>query len=156
MRKNNQIKFSIIALIVFFISQLTGLGISRAEELPTPCPEPRFTKQAPSEYYSLKNPLDSTIKNLKKGKLLYQIKAKPMACKHCHSINGNGKGPLAKGIDPPPRNFTCEETINGVPDGQLFWIIKNGSPETEMFAYKRLTNNEIWQIILYIRELAQK
>jgi len=119
------------------------------------CPQPRFTKKAPEAIYNLTNPLQATEENLKKGELLFQTRAKPMPCKHCHGQSGDGRGPMARGFDPPPRDFTCSVTINGVPDGQLFWIIQNGSPGTGMVAYHRLKDEEIWQVILYVRELAK-
>ena len=118
------------------------------------CPQPRFTEQAPPEIVSLTNPLENNPENIKKGKMLYLTKAKPMPCKHCHGVSGDGRGPMSRGFKPPPRNFTCVETINGVADGQLFWIIKNGSPGTGMMAFKGLKDEQIWQIILYVRELA--
>ena len=153
MTKHDYIKKSL--LIVFLAIQFAISKPVNGEIAPPTCPEPRLTQQAPSEFYNLKNPLPDNKENLKKGKLLYQVKAKPMACKYCHGISGDGRGPLAIDIDPSPRNFTCKQTINGVPDGQLFWVIKNGSPETEMFAFKELKDKEIWQIILYIRQLVQ-
>ena len=62
---------------------------------------------------------------------------------------------MARGFNSPPRNFTCTKTINNVPDGQLYWIIKNGSPETGMLSYKGLKDEQIWQMILHLRLLAQ-
>ena len=88
--------------------------------------------------------------------MLFQTKAKPLPCKHCHGMKGDGKGPMASDIKPPPRDFTCAQTINGVPDGQLFWIIKNGSPGTEMPSFKQLEDEKIWQILLFVRQLAQE
>lgn len=122
---------------------------------PLQCPQPRFTQKAPEAIYNLKNPLESTAKNLKNGEMLYQAKAKPMACKFCHGASGDGKGLMARGSNPPPRDFTCSETSNSIPDGQLFWIIKNGSPGTGMLAYRSLKDEQIWQILLYVRQLAQ-
>jgi hypothetical protein len=55
-----------------------------------------------------------------------------------------------------PRNFACAQTVNGIPDGQLFWIIRNGSPDTAMPAYKKLSDVQIWRIILYLRSLAKR
>ncbi len=37
--------------------------------------------------------------------------------------------------------------------GQLFWIIKNGSPGTGMLSFKGLKEEQIWQILLYVRQL---
>lgn len=139
----------------FFMILTWGLPELLFAKDPLQCPQPRFTQQAPDEIYNLANPLEPTPENLKKGKMLFMTRAKPMACKLCHGVSGDGKGPMARGFDPPPRNFTCSETINGVPDGQLFWIIKNGSPGTGMLAYKSMKDEQIWQILLYVRQLAQ-
>lgn len=133
---------------------LVGLVLAPSGEAKQ-CPQPRFTEKAPDEIYNMQNPLKATDENLKKGRMLFQVKAKPMACKHCHGAEGDGTGPMARGFDPLPRDFTCTATINGVPDGQLFWIIKNGSPGTGMLAFGGLQDDEIWQIVLYIRELAK-
>jgi hypothetical protein len=64
-------------------------------------------------------------------------------------------GMMAPGLNPPPRNFTCTETMKNIPDGQMFWVIKNGSSGTGMVAYKSLKDEHIWQIILYLRTLAK-
>ena len=50
---------------------------------------------------------------------------------------------MARGFNSPSRNFTCTKTINNVLYGQLYWIIKNGSPETEMLSYKGLKDEQI-------------
>lgn len=120
------------------------------------CPQPRNTQNAPSEYYNMVNPLKPTMENILEGKGLFEEKAKPLACKNCHGVSGDGKGMMAVGLSPSPRNFTCAQTINGVPDGQLFWIIKNGSPGTGMPSFQDgLDDTQVWQLILYVRKLAQ-
>ncbi len=141
-----------LSLTVLLVFAATPFAVEGRED----CPQPRFTEKAPPEFYEMSNPLENTPKNIKKGKMLYQVKAKPMPCKHCHGLEGDGRGPMSGGFKPPPRNFTCAETINGVPDGQLFWIVQNGSPGTGMMAYKGLKEEQVWQVILYLRELAAK
>ncbi|SVD10311.1 uncharacterized protein METZ01_LOCUS363165 [marine metagenome] len=116
------------------------------------CPQPRTTKKAPSSYIRKQNPLPATAKNVGRGKVLYQKEAKPTACKMCHGIRGNGNGRLARGLKPAPRNFTCEETMRSLSDGQLFWVIKNGSTGTAMPAHKfSLGDKDIWRIIYYLK-----
>ena len=116
------------------------------------CPQPRNTKQAPSKYKQKINPLRATTQNIEKGKLLYQVEAKPTACKMCHGIRGNGNGLLARGLEPAPRNFTCKETMEAISEGQLFWIIKKGSKGTAMPSHKfTLSDRDIWQIIYYLK-----
>ena len=119
------------------------------------CPQLRKTKKAPSRYVLKQNPLYATEKNIGRGKLLYQKEAKPTACKMCHGIRGNGNGLLARGLEPAPRNFTCADTMKSLSDGQLFWIIKNGSKGTAMPAHRfTLSDKDIWQIIHYLKRFA--
>ena len=61
--------------------------------------------------------------------------------------SGDGQGPMGAALNPHPRNFTCGETMNDLPDGQLFWIIKKGSPGTGMMAFSGMPDNQIWQLI---------
>ena len=117
------------------------------------CPQVRFTVPAPDEFLKLKNPLKLDSKNLFAGESLFHTDAQPTACKICHGSTGNGMGMMAPGLNPPPRNFSCSETMKDISDGQMFWVVKNGSPGTGMTAYKSLTDEQVWQIILYLRTL---
>jgi mono/diheme cytochrome c family protein len=118
------------------------------------CPQPRFTGKAPEAIYNLFNPLASNAENIASGRRLYEKDARP-ACQTCHGIKGDGQGPLAAQFDPQPRNFACAQTVNGIPDGQLFWIIQNGSPGTSMPSFGTLRDEQIWQLVWYLRELAK-
>ena len=118
------------------------------------CPQVRFTVPAPDEFLRLKNPLKPDSINLFAGESLFHTDAQPTACKICHGSTGNGMGMMAPGLNPPPRNFSCSETMKDISDGQMFWVVKNGSPGTGMTAYKSLSDEQVWQIILYLRILA--
>lgn len=154
MRPKNLIRVLYITVTSFMILIGGNSSVLLAGESKQ-CPQPRFTEKAPDEIYNQLNPLEATEENLKNGEMLYQVKAKPMPCKHCHGLSGDGMGPMARGFDPPPRDFTCAQTIKGVPDGQLFWVIQSGSPGTGMLSYKRMKDEQIWQMVLYIRQLAK-
>ena len=131
-----------------------GDVLSRQYPPAAQCPQPRFTGKAPDAIYALPNPLPKESANIAAGRRLYEKEASP-ACQVCHGIKGDGMGPLAAQFDPRPRNFACKETVNGIPDGQLFWIVQNGSPGTSMPAFHSLPDREIWQIVMYLRELAR-
>ena len=120
------------------------------------CPQPRFTGKAPPEYLAQTNPVPATAETLAAGERHYAGKSRGLDCSLCHGIKGDGKGALARQYQPPPRNFACKETVNGIPDGQLFWIIRNGSPETAMPPSRNLTDEQIWQLVLYLRSLARQ
>jgi len=119
---------------------------------PTECPQPRFTGRAPDELYNRVNSLEASRSNRRAGKELYEDLSDP-SCVVCHGKKGDGRGQLSGQFDPPPRNFACAATIDGVPDGQLHWIIKNGSPGTAMPPFDYLTDEEIWQLTIYLRSL---
>lgn len=119
------------------------------------CPQNRTVAQAPDSIAQLKNPLPASRENIDAGEGLYQTDAEPTACKVCHAENGNGLGMMAQGMAAMPRNFTCAETMKEISDGQMFWIIKNGSPTGGMPPYKFLNENQIWQLIHYLRRFAK-
>jgi len=113
------------------------------------CPQPRKTKSAPANVLKM----DKTSKaDAAKGKAIYLKTAKPMACKLCHGDKGDGAGKLGAALKPKPRNFTCAESMKKVSAGQMFHIIKNGSKGTGMVAHKKtLKDNQIWDVVKYIR-----
>jgi mono/diheme cytochrome c family protein len=120
------------------------------------CPHTRNTRSAPSRQQKKTNPLPPSAENLMAGEKLYRKDAKPTACYLCHGRRGNGNGSLAPKLNPPPRNFTCAETMNEISDGQLFWIIKNGSRGTTMPAHEAtLRDKEIWQLVHFIRQFSR-
>ena len=119
------------------------------------CPQGRVTNLAPDDIRKQTNPLEPSREVFYSGESLFQVDVQPAACKICHGVNGNGLGLMAEGLNPPPRNFTCEETMKEISDGQLFWIIRNGSRGTGMPAYKDLKDREIWQIVHYLRQFPQ-
>jgi mono/diheme cytochrome c family protein len=114
----------------------------------------RTTINAPDEFLSLTNPLNPSPKNIFAGQTLFHFDAKPGPCRVCHGISGNRLGILFRELTPSSRNFTCTQTMAPLRDRQLFWIIKNGSPETAMPAFKHLDDSQIWQLIHYIRHFS--
>jgi mono/diheme cytochrome c family protein len=140
-----------ISLLIILMMPYGPLNAGRPS--PTECPQPRFTGKAPEALYLRNNPLDPGRVNRRAGKELYEDLSNP-SCVMCHGKKGDGRGPLGDSFDPRPRNFACAKTVNGIPDGQLHWIIKFGSPGTSMRPYDYLTDEEIWQLVLYLRSLA--
>jgi len=95
------------------------------------------------------DPVPDTPETLEKGKALYT-----MACVACHGADGRGDGPLTEKttINPAPRNFTNPDFQRLRTDGELFWVLKNGSHGTEMMRMDFFfTNQELWTLIRYIR-----
>ena len=84
------------------------------------------------------------------GKILYEGKAR---CFICHGMSGKGDGSVAHEFVPPPRDFTDCAFQKEREDGELFWIIKYGSPGTGMkqLIPGLLSEEEAWKIVAYIR-----
>lgn len=139
---------------------LPGLGVAQqlaGEDKPVGiCPQERKTVKAPDKYLKMKNPLEATPQNILAGKTLFQVDAHPTACRVCHGVSGDGLGILFHRIEPKPRNFTCIHTMDDLSDGQLFWVIKNGSPGTEMPSFSYLEDDQVWELILYLRSFSKK
>ena len=147
----SRLRFTILALSIG-MAAANGTAFSQA---PGQCPQPRFTGKAPAEYYERSNPLPNTPQNQASGERIYRGTAGDESCVLCHGANGDGKGVLASQYNPPPRNFACAKTVNDMPDGQLFWIIRFGSPGAAMPPHGRLSDEQVWQVVLHLRKLAK-
>ena len=101
-----------------------------------------------AEAKALTSPLPSSPEIVEQGKVLYNGKG---ACFNCHGKDGGGNGPLASQLDPSPRNFQHHGFWRHRTEGEIFWVIKNGSVGTSMVGFAgQLTDKEIWSIIQYI------
>jgi|CXWL01.1.fsa_nt_gi mono/diheme cytochrome c family protein len=105
-----------------------------------------------SEVEVMKNPMPKTPETVAKGKAVFEGKG---FCYKCHGPEGKGNGRLAPFLDPSPRNFTNVAWQKDRSDGELLWIIKNGSEGTGMasMAPSEISVEEAWQVITYIRAL---
>jgi mono/diheme cytochrome c family protein len=103
------------------------------------------------------NPLPATEETIEKGKQLFQGKA---FCVTCHGKDGKGLGAdIEPGTlrGPLPRNFTDQDWQAARTDGELLWILKNGSKGTAMapFVPLILSEEEAWQVLRYVRSFGQ-
>jgi mono/diheme cytochrome c family protein len=100
------------------------------------------------------NPLEATDANIEKGKAIFLGKA---FCATCHGRDGRGLGDVQGLRGKLPRNFTDQIWQAARTDGELLWILKNGSPGTDMapFVPLVLTEEEAWQVLLFVRSLSK-
>lgn len=96
------------------------------------------------------NPFPATPENIEAGKVLYHGKA---FCVTCHGRDGRGLQDIPGLRGSLPRDFTDKVWQTTRTDGELFWILKNGSPGTDMASFVPLvlTEEEAWQVLLYVR-----
>lgn len=96
------------------------------------------------------NPFPASEENIEKGKTLFHGKA---FCVTCHGRDGKGLGDIPGLVGKLPRDFTDKVWQAARTDGELLWILKNGSPGTDMASFVPLvlTEEEAWQVLLYVR-----
>jgi copper transport protein len=95
------------------------------------------------------NPIPPDAQSIEAGRMLYA-----QECAQCHGALGLGDGPMAKTLNPPPLDLTVHVPLHG--DGQIFQFISGGVPGTAMpvFGGGRLTDEQIWNLVNYLRTLA--
>ena len=106
------------------------------------------------EARSWNNPFPATPDNIQKGKTIFHGKA---YCMTCHGKDGKGLGDIPGLTGRLPRNFTDKDWQAGRMDGELLWILKNGSSGTAMvfFIPQVLTEDQAWHVILYVRSFGK-
>lgn len=98
------------------------------------------------------NPLPATAENVHAGQRNFGA-----YCMVCHGLDGQNTGvPFAEKMAPPVPALSSP-AVQGYTDGQLHWIIQNGISPSGMPASKDMFHDEeIWQLVLYIRHLPPK
>jgi mono/diheme cytochrome c family protein len=111
---------------------------------------PRVPIDQMNEARSWTNPIPPTEENIEKGKALFHGKA---FCVTCHGRDGKGFSGVEGLRGKLPRDFTDKIWQAARSDGELLWILKNGSPGTDMASFIPLvlTEEEAWQVLLYVR-----
>jgi mono/diheme cytochrome c family protein len=95
----------------------------------------------------VQNPVPLTVAALAHGHRLFQAH-----CTTCHGVEGRGDGPAAATLSPPPSDLTATH-LDDHTDGDLFWWLTHGMPDTAMPAWEgTLSATERWQVIHYLRE----
>ncbi len=104
------------------------------------------------------NVVQDSAENIEAGKRIYMKK-----CQYCHGVDGEGDGPAAPFLDPPPRDLTrarykiiSTEAGELPTDQDIFNVISNGIPDTSMPGWSSLNEKERWQAVYYVKTLAER
>jgi mono/diheme cytochrome c family protein len=110
------------------------------------------TKKAEPKPAAVKNPVPSTPESIAAGQTLFQ-----KYCRFCHGADAKGDGPQAPKDTHPP-NLTDDKWDHGSTDAEIFANIKDGiAPKLDMKGFNsKLTPQEMWSIVNYIRSLGPK
>lgn len=77
-------------------------------------------------------------------------------CASCHGANGNGQGPLARGMEPPPIAFTDRARARQRSLFALYQVIGQGLDGTAMTSFAQLSDEDRWALAFYVGGFAFK
>ena len=125
-------------------SKLTPKG-DQLEEAPN-------LSQIERGYWLSGNPLPVTQQNLMRGKEVFLDR-----CVGCHGLAGDGKGPGARFLSPPPADFTDKDDAccgGDTGPGDFYYRILRGWTGTAMENFgDRLSVNDIWRVVLFLKTI---
>lgn len=78
-------------------------------------------------------------------------------CAFCHGDDGKGDNATGASLAAKPTDLTTAEALSK-PDGEIFLVIKDGRTKDgklTMPPAKKLTDEQIWQVVAYVRTLAK-
>ena len=96
------------------------------------------------------NPIEATEESIAAGRRIYG-----RFCRSCHGMRADGRG-MAAPAGSRPANLIDEEWVHGDSDGAIYTVIREGvPPKYDMDAWEgRITDDEIWNVVNYLRSLA--
>jgi cytochrome c oxidase cbb3-type subunit 2 len=111
--------------------------------------------QIDRSYWLSADPLPVTQENLLRGKEIFLER-----CVGCHGLKGNGKGPGARFLSPPPADFTSADDAccgGDTGPGDFYYRILRGWSGTAMENFgDRLSVDDIWRVVLFIKTIPNK
>jgi mono/diheme cytochrome c family protein len=134
--KTNSIIFSIILLCSFMLFSFKPL-----QNKPWAVPD---------KYDKMSNPVKSDAESIKAGKALWT-----KHCASCHGKTGMGDGTKAAQLDTEVGDLTSAEAQKQS-DGALFYKTLEGRDDMPSFKKKIPDEDELWQLVNFMRSLKAK
>jgi mono/diheme cytochrome c family protein len=108
--------------------------------------------QIDRSYWLSGDPLPVTEGNLLRGKEVFLQR-----CVGCHGLKGDGKGPAATFMSPPPADFTSADDAccgGDTGPGDFYYRILRGWPGTAMENFgERMSVDDIWRVVLFVKTI---
>ena len=145
----------LLMLGIFYVQHLSNLSFNAqpvsapdSTNLKTEIPMKKGGVMPAVDLDIVKNPTPDFIA---KGKELFNNN-----CKSCHGENGMGDGTAGAMLNPKPRNFhDADGWTNGRNVDDMYKTLQEGIAKTGMAAYEYMPKVDRFEIIAYIRTLAQ-
>jgi mono/diheme cytochrome c family protein len=134
MRPASTALISAFALAVFAL-----IGVTTSAQNPGGSPEAK----------KVVNPVKASPDSIAAGKTAFL-----RSCKFCHGEDAKGAAATAPKTITAPSDLTDAKWDRGATDGEIFAVIRNGAgPKFEMKPNKVLKDDEIWNIVNYLRSI---
>lgn len=104
----------------------------------------------PDKFDKMTNPVKSDAESIKAGKALWT-----KHCASCHGKTGLGDGTKAAQLDTEVGDLTTADTQKQS-DGSLFYKTLEGRDDMPSFKKKIPDEDEIWQLVNFMRSLKAK
>jgi mono/diheme cytochrome c family protein len=148
---------------VLLVILALGLFSFALSQQPAPSPKATATPQQdfsantwelPDDADKTKNPVAATEESITKGKDLYFGKAGN--CVFCHGDLGSGNDANMPRLRRKPADLTNKEHMTAMTDGEVFWKISKGITGIMPAGEKRMSEEERWNVVNYVRTLAKE
>ena len=113
------------------------------------------TWDLPADADKTKNPTPATAESVAKGKELYLERTKGN-CIFCHGETGSGNEANLAKLRRKPADLSNKERMTAMTDGELFWKISKGITGIMPAGEKRMSEEERWHVVNYIRTLSKE
>ncbi len=104
----------------------------------------------PRDILTKKNPVASSDAVLSKARKAYSDN-----CLQCHGESGKGDGPMAGMLKEKPADLSNSSMVAGLTDGEIFWSITNGREKVMPPFASKLTEEERWSLVCFLRDLSK-
>lgn len=148
MSKKNFVGIAVVCVWALGFTARAGAQDKPKDAKGSAAPAAEF--KIPPEEAKKTNPLKSDAATIADGKKLFGSQ-----CYFCHGKDGDGKGDMAGDMKVPMKDYHDAAALKGVTDGEMFYILSQGKGEMPSEG-DRLSVNQRWQLITYIRSLAGK
>jgi len=121
-------------------------------------PQQDFSKntwELPDNADKTKNPVPTSEESIAKGKELYLERTKGN-CIFCHGETGSGNEANLPRLRRKPADLSNKERMSSMTDGEVFWKITKGITGIMPAGEKRMSEEERWHVVNYIRTLAKE
>jgi len=136
---------------IVFVALFSLLGsLPSAAQDQKPAEPPAGDFKIPPDAAQQSNPVRPSPESLAKGKKIYGID-----CAMCHGKAGDGKGDLAADMKLNLKDYRDSDSLKGMKDGELAYIIKNGKGDMPGEG-DRAKGDETWNLVNYVRSFAKK